>query len=371
MTDRYTKAIKGYLNRSTPGYLILFVTSVCDCRCKMCFYLDQIENAKNRKIMKLEEIEQIAKNWPGLHQINFSGGEPFLRKDFPQIPGLFYKHSDTRFFTCPTNSSHPDRIEAGVAEICEACPEAWIRITQSIDGVGEIHNEIRRKKGLFDCVVELNGRLHELTKRYPNLTVGINTVFSSYSKDNCYELLDYAYDNFEFTDFSSVFVRGAVRYPEAKDVEGEAYKAFQDECIRRRRAKNGKPSGIGTRAFAAINHTVNQLVMETVIEDHYILPCQAGRRMVVIDDEGFVKPCEILESMIKDGTSTVKTADLGNMRDFDYDIRKLMGTELAKEVADGIVKTKCFCTFECAMAVNTIYNPQAWPKVAKNFIALK
>jgi MoaA/NifB/PqqE/SkfB family radical SAM enzyme len=371
MSDRYTTAIKGYLNRSTPGYLILFVTSVCDCRCKMCFYLDQIDNAKNRKIMTFEEIEQIAKNWPGLHQINFSGGEPFLRKDFPKIPALFYQHSGTRFFTTPTNSSHPDRIEKGVAEICESCPDAWIRITQSIDGVGEVHNEIRQKKGLFDCVVDLNGRLDALTKKYSNLSVGINTVFSSYSKDNCYELLDFAYDNLQFTDFGSGFVRGSVRYPEAKDVEGLEYAKFQQECIRRRRAKNGKPNGLASRAFVAVTHTVSQLVMETVLEDKYILPCQAGRRMVVIDDEGFVKPCEILEGMIKEGTSPVRTADLGNMRDFEYDIRKLMGTGLAKEVADDIVKSKCFCTFECAMAVNTIYNPQAWPRVAKNFIAVK
>ena len=92
--------------------------------------------------------------------------------------------------------------------------------------------------------------------------------------------------------------------------------------------------------------------------------------MVVMDDEGKVQPCELLEYMIKEGTASVSTADLGNIRDFDYDIRKLLATDTARRVAREIVDTKCHCTFECATAVNTIYNYRAWPRIAKNFVKL-
>lgn len=371
MPGPYLTALKGYLTRSTPGYLILFVTPVCDCRCKMCFYLDAIENAKNRNVLTFEEIEKLAKNWPGLHQLNFSGGEPFLRKDFPKLPALFYKHSGTRFFTCPTNSSHPDWIEAGVRHILETCPDAWLRITQSLDGVGEVHNEIRQKKGLFDKVVELNERLYNLSQENPQLSVGINTVFSHYNQDTAQDVMDFAYEHLKFTDFGSGFVRGTVKYPEAKDVEGEAFVRFQQEAMRRRRGRQNGRMSTAVRALTAVNHTVAEYVMESVIENQYIMPCQAGRRMVVMDDEGRVLPCEILGEKIEQGESKLDSPELGNIRDFDYDIRKIMGTDRAKEVVDDIVKGKCHCTFECAMAVNTIYNPQAWPRVMKNFFRLR
>jgi len=370
MPGTITTALKGYFNRTTPGYMIFFVTPFCACRCKMCFNMDAILNAGKRDVLRLDEIERIAKNWPGLHQINFSGGDPLLRPDFPEVVELFYKHSGTRFFTIPSSSSHPDRYEARVRKICETCPEAWIRITQSIDAVGELHDEIRQRKGLFQCVVDFNGRLDKLTQEFPNLSVAIATVFCKFNRGKNYEFLDYAYKNLKFTDLGSLFVRGKTPESDAKDVEGEEFVAFQNECIRRRRAKNGRTVGLASRAFAAVNHTVSQLVMEQVSQPKYVMPCRAGRQMVVLSDEGGIEPCEMLDYMIKEGTIDIETAQLGNLRDFDYDIRKLLRTPLAKQVNREIVEKKCHCTFECATAVNTIYNWQAWPRVLKNFIAL-
>jgi MoaA/NifB/PqqE/SkfB family radical SAM enzyme len=369
MVGRTATILQGYLDRSTPGYLIFFVTPVCDCRCKMCFYLDAIEDAKNRDVLTLEEIERITQNLPGLHQVNFSGGEPFLRKDFPQVPALFYTNSGTRAFTCPTNSSHPEWIENGVRHICSTCPDAWLRITQSIDAVGEKHDEIRQKKNLFPSVLETNERLAKLTREFPNLSVGINTVYSHYNQDDAYELLEFAYENLEFTDYGAGFVRGEVKYKEAKDVEVDSYARFQQECIRRRREKD-TVNGLANRLFAAVNHTVADYVMTTAVEDRYVTPCQAGRRMAVINDEGDVLPCEILQEKINEGVSALPTARLGNLRDYDYDIRAILATEYAQEVVDDIVQNKCYCTFECAMGVNVLYNPSAWPRVAKNFVSL-
>jgi len=371
MSGRIATALKGYFNRETPGYMIFFVTPFCACRCKMCFNMDAILNAGNRNVLSFEEIEKIAKNWQGLHQINFSGGDPMLRPDFAEIVKLFYDHSGTRFFTIPSSSSHPDKFEKQVSKVCEYAPEAWIRITQSIDGVGELHNEIRQRKGLFDCVVDFNDRLDKLTRKYDNLSVAIATVFCKFNRGHNYELLDYAYENLKITDLGSLFVRGETPESDAKDVEGEEFVKFQKECIRRRREKDGKPVGLSSRAFAAVNHTVAEFVMEQVSEPKYVMPCQAGRRMVVMSDEGEIEPCEMLGYMINEGLIDIPTSKFGNIRDFDYDIKAVVNNDTAREVNKQIVEKKCHCTFECAMAVNTIYNPQAWPRVAKNFVSLK
>ena len=366
---RVLTALKGYADRRAPGYMVFFVTPFCACRCKMCFNMDAILNASKRDVLTLEEIERIARQWPGLHQLNFSGGEPLSRKDFPEVMQLFYEHSGTRFFTIPTSSSHPKKFEEQVRRACELCPDAWIRITQSVDGIGELHDEIRQRKGLFDNVVEFNATLAELCDEYSNLSVGLTTVFCKFNHGHNYELLNYAYKHLKFTDLGSLFVRGKTPEPGAKDFEAAEYVAYQTECIRRRREKE-RPIGIASRAFAAVNHCVAQYVIESVSTNDYIMPCQAGRRMVVLDDEGNVQPCEMLDYLIKEGTATVSTAELGNVRDFGYDIKALMGTATAKRVAKEIVDTKCHCTYECAMAVNTIYNYRTWPRIVKNFFAL-
>lgn len=370
MAGRNLTAIKGYLNRSTPGYMIFFVTPFCACRCKMCFNMEAILDAKNRKVLTFEEVEKITKNFPGLHQLNFSGGEPLLRKEMPEIVKAFYDNSDTRFFTIPTSSSHPEKFEKAVRQIAEYCPDAWIRITQSIDAVGEAHDELRQRKGLFECVVDFNKRLVPLCEEFPNLSVGMTSVYCKFTEGRSYELLEYAYKNLTFTDFGALFVRGKTPEEDAKDVEAEGYVKYQEACQERRRELGG-PTGLASRAFAAVNHTVGDYVMDAVIHDKYRMPCQAGRRMVVLDDEGAVQPCELLDYMIKEGTTTVSTADLGNIRDFDYDIRKLLATDTARRIAKEIVETKCHCTFECATAVNTIYNFRAWPRIAKNFVKLR
>lgn len=371
MAGRILTAMRGYLNRSTPGYLIFFVTPFCPCRCKMCFNMDAILNAGKRDVLTYSEIERIARNFPGLHQINFSGGDPLVRKDFPEIVKLFYDHSGTRFFTVPTSSAFPDRYADAIRKCLVYCPDAWIRVTQSIDGVGSLHDEIRQRKGLFSSVIDLNQRLEQLAAEFHNLSVGIATVYCKYNETQSYDLLDYAYQKLEFADMSALYVRGKAPEEEAKDIQAEGYVSYQKECIRRRLSRPGVKRGLATRAFSAVNLTVNQYVMRAATTGNYIMPCHAGRRMIVMDDEGRVEPCEVLSYMIEEGVTSISSSRLGNIRDFGYDIRKLLATPHARDVARQIVDKKCHCTFECAMALNSIYNFRAWPRVVYNFVRLK
>ncbi len=75
---------KGFLNKSLPSYLILFVNNICQLRCDMCFYWDSMQVKTTQ--LTLEEIEKLAKSLPNLLQLTLTGGEPSLRKDLPEIP---------------------------------------------------------------------------------------------------------------------------------------------------------------------------------------------------------------------------------------------------------------------------------------------
>lgn len=369
MPRRHLAALRGFIDRRTPGYLVFFITPYCNCKCKMCFNARVIEQANERNTLQLHEIERIARNFPGLHHVNFSGGEPFLREDFDRIVPLFYRHSNTRFFTVTTNSSIPEVIEAKLRSICERCPDAWIRVNQSLDAVGTRHDSIRGKQGLFQSVVELNRRLASLTRSYPNLSVGIITVMSRFNRGHEFALLDYVDQNLSFSDFGALYVRGQTRDPVAREVETTQYARFQRAVQSRSRLRIARRDLSG-RAYLAIHQTAGQLLIKVITEDRFVTPCQAGRRMLVIDDQGSVEPCEILHELIRENKSELMRSDLGNLRDFDFDVRKILATDHAARVLRHIVEKKCYCTYECAMAANVLYTPRLWPLVLKNFALL-
>ncbi|MBN1655614.1 MAG: radical SAM protein [Deltaproteobacteria bacterium] len=369
MPIRYLKTAKEMLARGTPGYLVFFVTPYCNCRCAMCFNARVVDEANRRKILTLEEIARIARNFPGLHYINFSGGEPFLREDLEHIPALFYRYSGTRFFTFTTNSSLPEITEAKLRAICESCPDSWIRINQSLDAIGPEHDLIRGKPGLFASVVDLNQRLSRLTRSHPNLSVGIVTVISRLNQGREYGLLDYLYQNLFFSDYGVLYARGETRDPAAREIDARAFVRFHG-AVRSRAKRRPEQRGLSARLYTALHQTAGLLLIKVITEDRYVTPCQAGRRMLVIDDQGSVEPCEILKVLIRERKSSLESSDLGNLRAFDYDVRKLLTTDHSKRVLEHIIEHRCYCTYECAMAANVLYTPRLWPLVLKNFVSL-
>ena len=90
-----------------------------------------------------------------------------------------------------------------------------------------------------------------------------------------------------------------------------------------------------------------------------VINCMAGRKLVVISETGDVYPCELL------------SAKMGNLRQSNYDIRRILKSLQARKINAHIKKTKCFCTFECAIQNSLIYNAKVYPAIIKKFFKLK
>ena len=61
---------------------------------------------------------------------------------------------------------------------------------------------------------------------------------------------------------------------------------------------------------------------------------------------------------------------LGNVKDHDFDVNKVLQTPEAKQVLADIAAWKCHCTHECFMMTNTLFNPRMIPKIAKEYVKL-
>jgi len=67
---------------------------------------------------------------------------------------------------------------------------------------------------------------------------------------------------------------------------------------------------------------------------------------------GDVLACELHEDMI-----------LGNVRDYDYDFKKIWNSDKGEAARRWIRDEKCFCTYECQYTVNILFNPLMYGQI--------
>lgn len=87
MSFRAFKSVLSTRMSSMP-IVIFYVTSACNLRCMTCSYRDPLPNE-----LSLNEYSRIAGELMamGLRHVVYSGGEPLIRKDLPEIMRLFAK----------------------------------------------------------------------------------------------------------------------------------------------------------------------------------------------------------------------------------------------------------------------------------------
>ncbi len=105
----------------TPVYLILYLTSRCNYRCPMCFYLEEIEDPEKEELA-FPELQKMARSLGRLVQLSLTGGEPFLRHDIPEVVDIFVRHNGVRYVTIPTNASLTQRVEQTVDRLVMKFP---------------------------------------------------------------------------------------------------------------------------------------------------------------------------------------------------------------------------------------------------------
>ena len=188
----------GYKNFQ-PMTVTYSVTAACQSRCKTCqighMYMEHPERAKND--LSLDEIEKIFKSMKPVYFFNLSGGEPFLRKDLPDIVALACKYLRPRVIHTPTNAILSDRIIKNTDEIISIVraydSSVPFTVKPSIDGVGDLHDEIRGVKGNFEQLLKTINGLRKLEDKYDNFHLELGTVISNFNIDHLEEIEDFVH----------------------------------------------------------------------------------------------------------------------------------------------------------------------------------
>lgn len=340
---------RAYLQPSQVGYLIFYVTNRCNFRCNFCFYSAEIEKGQKPDELTVPEIEKLASTIGPLLQLSLTGGEPFLRKEFADITRILLDHTMARYVTIVSNGSLTDRMVEFFEEILPLYPKTNFRLTLSIEGIGDAHDLLRSMPGSYRKIEITFKAMDRIRRQFGNLVLDSNTVFTAKSEASILDTLRHLAENFTFDNMSITYARGEMPDDSLKQVSEARYREANAFLETTRRGKENRflyPLWRGARDVS------RDMLMTTVFEDEFVTPCVAGRKLIVISETGDVQPCEIL------GRS------MGKLRDFDFDLQRLMTDSENEKLRHWIVDSKCKCSFECALAANVVWNASTYPKLA-------
>lgn len=343
-----SKSVKSFVDPNQVGYLIFYVTNRCNFRCEFCFYYAEIEKGRKTEELTLAEVAQMTEKMGPLLQLSLTGGEPFLRKDLAEVTRLFIDNCCARYITIPTNGSLTDKMVAYLEDILPDYPDTFMRLAFSIDGIGDDHDEARSMPGSYKKIQQSFEAISPLRKRFPNLVLDANSVFTARSETRLLETLKHLDQNFDFDNLSITFARGVIKDPSLKSQSKEAYSRVNEFLEQVRRTKENRflyPLWRGVRDVSRQN------LIDTVFNDKFVTPCVAGKKLIVVSETGDVYPCEILDRK------------MGNIRDADFDINSILKNDESTELRKWIRETECKCSFECALGANVVWNPSMYPRL--------
>jgi MoaA/NifB/PqqE/SkfB family radical SAM enzyme len=362
---RYKLAYHNLRRPIGPMVLTFSVTNLCQSRCQSCNIWDIYKQRPGlwKQELQLSEIERTFKSIGQIYFFNVSGGEPFLRKDLPEIIELALVYMKPRIVHIPTNAISPLRVEEGVAKILEymhkhGANRVPLTVKPSLDGVGEVHDRVRGVPGNFEKVVETVEALKRLRQRYPNLHVELGTVVSRMNLAHVKETADFVHQWEGIESYRNEIAEQRTEFFNIGDPitpSGEEYDELMEYFSARTRENIRKK-----RRLARITESLRLVYYEyagrIVKEKRQVLPCYGGITNAHLNPYGQVWPCAVLGY----------DQPMGNVRDFNYDFQALWNSEQAKQVRAYIKAGKCACPLANQSYSNILMDPVATAKVAYN-----
>ncbi len=331
---------------TTPIYLIFFVTSRCNAKCRHCFFHKALNDVE--RDLSLAEIENFSTSLGKLLWLNYSGGEPFIREDLYETYEIFAKNNAVENIAIPTNGILTEKIYADVEKMLRDGRFKTLTINLSLDGPQDVHDETRGI-ACYEKVFQTYEALASLKRSYKKLSLMIATVIT---RRNCRVLNAFHrevirtmpgidYHNFEIargTPPDRAFgAPSADRLREIREVLFAIWDHYDyyDSFWKARIANRAKK--------LLYDQAVN--ILETGKQPW---PCLAGRVHAVVDYKGKVSVCELLPG-------------LGSLRKQSF--ADIWHSRQAQMTRASIDRGECACHHACFQTTSLLFNQRYWPRL--------
>lgn len=186
----------GRLFTPTPKYVCFRITKNCNSKCVMC------SDWKNRARGEItaEEVRQVFSNplLKHLSWVNVLGGEPTIRQDLPDIIQAIYENVTLAGVTLNTNGFVTETIVKRVSQTLEkskrnlSTRKKSLNVVISVDGLGDLHDEIRGVPKGFEKICKTIEGLQALRGNDPRLSLGLTCCVQPKNIHGLSELQDFA-----------------------------------------------------------------------------------------------------------------------------------------------------------------------------------
>lgn len=330
------RMLKFLLFPTRPAYLTLHVTNQCTLRCRTCFL--NFDNPDKNELT-LPELEKIAFYLRKLLWLDITGGEPFLRRDLPDICAKF----DTYSLTIPTNGFDPERISEMTQEIRRRT-SAVMNIAVSVDGFEATHDEIR-SKGSFRRAIETL----KLLKQIKGINVRTITVLCERNYDEIIDFMKFI-KTLDINFHSINFRRGSPTISKYSCPSVEKLEKIKENIFMIWKTYDYGFNTLESKILRNYQRLMYETSLRIIRERRQVPSCLAGKYHSVIWANGDFSFCEMLEPF-------------GNIR--EEEIKLLLKSKKAEKVKRYIREMKCYCYHNCNMIDNFFLNPFYYPKLLR------
>jgi MoaA/NifB/PqqE/SkfB family radical SAM enzyme len=331
--------VNSFVARVTPIHptvLIYHCTFVCDARCEMC---SNWTRGDRKTDMTLPEIERAFDSglWKHIENANISGGEPTTRNDLVDIARVMLdKLPRLRKFGLNTTGLTPHRAIPMLTKIVELCEERGVIFSfrVSIDGVNEMHNQVRKVKRGFEKASQTIRAMQELQKKH-RFNFGVSTTIFHMNLDDAENILAWARQQkldivFNMVRFTDAMLGNSELEVKWKPIgpEEERMRQFFLDRIRMDPLMDGQ------------NYIYMHYADMITNGYHRTAPCPFQTQGIMLNPDGGLFFCENSEVV-------------GNVKDTDAE--ELYFSAASQQHRDSIRRDKCpTCLSPCQMNVAAI-----------------
>lgn len=335
---RLSAQAAGVLPLETPPFLIFFINSTCNLKCEHCFVHDRLNKKDD---LTFDEIVSLSKDLGKIENLNLSGGEPFIRKDFAEICGQFIRQNEVRQIYCPTNGYYTERTVNICRQVLRDNPELQFLVLEfSLDGMPAFHNEFRGNPYSFQKAMETYDAVAELQKEDPRLRIHAISTVTADNVDEIKALTTYLYERCPKLEHHNIaLIRGDRKNPSLRGPQLDGYRTMVDYV---RRLWADREEG---RFGSIVDPMLTWTKVQTSERREQVVPCKAGTLSAVVYPNGDVGVCETLASH----------PILGNLREHTF--RELWNSPQAIEARRRIRQKECHCTNEVFLWPSFTFQP--------------
>lgn len=340
-----------------PEMLTVFVTNRCPMRCRHCFYVKKM--GRHLEEITAGQMEMLASSAGRIQIVILTGGEPLERSDLADLINLWSGPHRARVVALATSGYFPDRLERVLGEVFSRAADTQLDVGLSLDGPEEVHDQIRRRRGSYRRALESYAVLKAFRSLNAGLRIHLVLTFSSFNQRVAAESLLRWDRELEPDSLGVTLIRGEVPDPSAFEFDIDLYRETL-EAVEGRSKFSAILEGNGIRLAKmgrAYSRVKGDLIIRTNLEKRRIMACYAGRLSAVIYPDGEVHACELLDS------------SLGNLRDFSYDLSRLLRSDKAWKQIQEISRSSCYCTHECNVTPNLLFSPYHITRVVLRYLS--